>query len=198
MSSSCDPRYAPAGDVDGALMVIDSRLKAVHDGRTGTDPEQQRLLDQFTASLDLRGVHDLLDGACTLVFMFMKWLRRVHEEHERDVIEYVVPSLVTTLRMMPRSVRPEAIPTMAGLVIAAGTGLSPSLWRRQYGDWTKEEMTALEATALLLAEHINRIAGDVDFATRMVGETLSRADREAEAGWEQGLGLDPGWDEDGD
>ncbi|GAA3079211.1 hypothetical protein GCM10017562_55000 [Streptomyces roseofulvus] len=198
MSSSCDPRYAPAGDVDGALMVIDSRLKAVHDGRTGSDPEQQRLLDQYTASLDLRGVHDLLDGACTLVFMFMKWLRRVHEEHERDVIEYVLPSLVTTLRMMPRSVRPEAIPTMAGLVIAAGTGLSPSLWRRQYGDWTKEEMTALEATALLLAEHINRIAGDVDFATRMIGETLNRADREAEAGWEPGLGLDPGWDEDGD
>ncbi|MFE6224743.1 MULTISPECIES: hypothetical protein [unclassified Streptomyces] len=198
MSSSCDPRYAPAGDVDGALMVIDSRLKAVHDGRTGTDPEQQRLLDQYTASLDLRGVHDLLDGACTLVFMFMRWLRQVHEEHERDVLEYVVPSLVTTLRMMPRSVRPEAIPTMAGLVIAAGTGLSPSLWRRQYGDWTKEEMTALEATALLLAEHINRIAGDVDFATRMIGETLTRADRKAEEGWARELGLDPGWDEDGD
>lgn len=184
MSSPCDPRYAPAGDVDGALMVIDSRLRAVQDGRTGTDPEQQKLLDQLTASLDLRGVHDLLDGACTLVFIFMKWLRQVHEEHDRDVIEYVVPSLVVTLRMMPRSVRPEAIPTMAGLVIAAGTGLSPSLWRRQYGDWTEEEMTALEATALLLAEHINRIAGDRDFATRMIGETLSRADREAGPGFD--------------
>ncbi|MFD6245028.1 hypothetical protein [Streptomyces roseolus] len=179
MSSPCDPRYAPAGDVNGALMVIDSRLKAVHDGRPGNDPEQQKLLDQLTASLDLEGVNDLLDGACTLVFIFMKWLREVHEEHDRDVIEYVVPSLVATLRMMPRSVRPEAIPTMAGLAIAAGTGLSPSLWRRQYGEWTKEEMTALEATALLLAEHINRIAGDRDYATRMIGETLSRADREA-------------------
>ncbi|MFH9958772.1 hypothetical protein ACH4OX_31785 [Streptomyces roseolus] len=179
MSSPCDPRYAPAGDVNGALMVIDSRLKAVHDGRPGNDPEQQKLLDQLTASLDLEGVNDLLDGACTLVFIFMKWLREVHEEHDRDVIEYVVPSLVATLRMMPRSVRPEAIPTMAGLAIAAGTGLRPSLWRRQYGEWTKEEMTALEATALLLAEHINRIAGDRDYATRMIGETLSRADREA-------------------
>ncbi|MFF2780296.1 hypothetical protein ACFVU3_35980 [Streptomyces sp. NPDC058052] len=196
MSSPCDPRYAPAGDVDGALMVIDSRLKAVHDGRTGTDPEQQKLLDQLTASLDLRGVHDLLDGACTLVFMFMKWLRGVHEDHDRDVIESVVPSLVTTLRMMPRSVSPEAIPTMAGLVVAAGTGLSPSLWRRQYGDWTQEEMTALEATALLLAEHINRITGDVDFATRMIGETLSRAEGTPGNGLDRGLGLDPGWDED--
>ncbi|MFD4376204.1 hypothetical protein ACFXKE_07800 [Streptomyces sp. NPDC059202] len=191
MSSPCDPRYAPVGDVDGALMVIDSRLKAIHDGQSGTDPEQQKLLDQLTASMDLDGVHELLDGACTLVFIFMKWLRHVHEEHDRDVIEYVVPSLVATLRMMSRSVSPEAIPTMAGLAIAAGTGLSPSLWRGQYGDWTKEEMTALEATALLLAEHINRITGDRDFATRMVGETLSRADREAESG------VDPGWDEDG-
>ncbi|MFF9148969.1 hypothetical protein ACF1BN_29335 [Streptomyces sp. NPDC014861] len=198
MSSSCDPRHAPAGDVDGALMVIDSRLKAVHDGRSGADPEQQKLLDQLTASLDLQGVHDLLDGACTLVFMFMKWLRGVHEEHDKDVIEYVVPSLVATLRMMPRSVSPEAIPTMTGLVVAAGTGLSPSLWRRQYGDWTKEEMTALEATALLLAEHINRIAGDRDFATRMIGETLSRAEGEAAAGPGGGPGFDPGWDEDGD
>ncbi|MEU9858109.1 hypothetical protein [Streptomyces sp. NPDC047974] len=188
MPSPCDPRYAPAGDVDGALMVIDSRLKAVHDGKTGPDPEQQKLLDQLTASLDLEGVNELLDGACTLVFIFMKWLRQVHEEHDRDVIEYVVPSLVATLRMMPRSVRPEAIPTMAGLAIAAGTGLSPSLWRRQYGEWTKEEMTALEATALLLAEHINRIAGDRDYATRMIGETLSRADREAGADFDREWG----------
>lgn len=192
MSSPCDPRYAPAGDVNGALMVIDSRLKAVHDGKAGTDPEQQKLLDQLTASLDLEGVNELLDGACTLVFIFMKWLRQVHEEHDRDVIEYVVPSLVATLRMMPRSVRPEAIPTMAGLAIAAGTGLSPSLWRRQYGEWTKEEMTALEATALLLAEHINRIAGDRDYATRMIGETLSRADREA------GTDFDGEWGEEGE
>ncbi|GGR58367.1 hypothetical protein GCM10010282_59090 [Streptomyces roseolus] len=44
-------------------------------------------------------------------------------------------------------------------------------------------MTALEATALLLAEHINRIAGDRDYATRMIGETLSRADREARSGF---------------
>ncbi|MFG3192640.1 hypothetical protein [Streptomyces omiyaensis] len=198
MSSPCDPRHAPAGDVDGALMVIDSRLKAVHDGRTGTDPERQKLLDQYTASLDLEGVHDLLDGACTLVFMFMKWLRGVHEGRDRDVIGHVVPSLVTTLRMMPRSVSPEAIPTMAGLVIAAGTGLSPSLWRRPYGEWTKEEMTALEATALLLAEHVNRIAGDRDFATRMIAEALSRAEGEAAAGADGGPGSDPSWGGGGD
>jgi hypothetical protein len=77
---------------------------------------------------------------------------------------------------MPRSIRPEAIPTMAGLLVAAGTDLSPSLWRKQYGYWTKDEMTPLEATAFLLAEHINRLTDDPDFATRMITEALSASD----------------------
>ncbi|WP_328940404.1 hypothetical protein OG259_00940 [Streptomyces sp. NBC_00250] len=178
MSSPCDPQHAPAGDVGAALMVIDSRLKAIYDGRTETDPEQRQLIDQFTASLGPREARDLLDGACTLIFMFMKWLRMACEDHDKDVIEYVVPSFVATMRMMPKSVPPEAIPTMAGLLVAAGTGLSPSLWRRQYGDWTREEMNPLEATAFLLAEHINRITDDRDFATRLITEALSRADQD--------------------
>ncbi|WP_418955256.1 hypothetical protein [Streptomyces tritici] len=176
MSSPCDPRYAPAGDVGAALMVIDSRLKAIYAGKTEADPEQEELVDQFIASLGPEGAADVLDGVCTLIFMFMKWLRCAYEDHDRDVIEYVVPNLVASMRMMPRSVRPEAIPTMAGLVVAAGTGLSPSLWRRQYGDWTKEEMNPLEATAFLLAEHINRITDDNDFATRLVTEALTSAE----------------------
>lgn len=65
---------------------------------------------------------------------------------------------------------------MAGLVVAAGTGLSPNLWRAQYGDRTKEEMTPLEPTAFLLAEHINRITDDQDFATRLITDALSVAD----------------------
>ncbi|MFD8963647.1 hypothetical protein ACFV0C_01375 [Streptomyces sp. NPDC059568] len=178
MSSPCDPKYAPAGDVGAALMMIDSRLKVIHDGGTETDPEQKALIDQFTASLGPKGANDVLDGACTLIFMFTKWLRMAYEDHDKDVIEYVVPSLVATMRMMPRSVRPEAIPTMAGMVIAAGTGLSPSLWRKQYGSWTQDEMTPLEVTAFLLAEHINRLTDDPDFATRMITEALSKADED--------------------
>ncbi|MEU8509072.1 hypothetical protein AB0C40_31090 [Streptomyces brevispora] len=176
MSSPYGPQHAPAGDVGAAIMMIDSRLRSVHDGRTGSDPEQQALVDQFTASLGPKGAEDLLDGACTLIFMFVKWLRMTHEQHDKDVIEYVVPSLVATMRMMPKSVPPEVIPTMAGLVIAAATDLSPNLWRKQYGYWTEEELTPLEATAFLLAEHINRITDDPDFATRMVTEALSSAD----------------------
>ncbi|MEU6224738.1 hypothetical protein [Streptomyces sp. NPDC047042] len=175
MSSPCDPQYAPVGDVGAALMVIDSQLKSVHDGKAGVDPEHRKLIDQFAASLGPKGAKDLLDGACTLIYMFMTWLRKAHEDHEKDVIEYVVPTLVATMRMMPKSVSPEVIPTMAGMVIAAGTGLSPNLWRKQYGDWTEEEMTPLEATAFLLAEHINRITEDPDFATRMIADALSRS-----------------------
>jgi hypothetical protein len=110
--------------------------------------------------------------------MFMTWLRMTYEEHDKDVIEYVVPSLVASMRMMPRSIRPEAVPTMAGLVVAAGTGLSPSLWRRQYGEWTETETNPLEATAFLLAEHINQLAGDRDFATRLIGKALSGVEQD--------------------
>ncbi|MGW0531212.1 hypothetical protein [Streptomyces sp. NPDC003032] len=176
MSSPCDPQYAPVGDVGAALMMIDSRLKEIHAGKTGTDPEQQALIDQYIASLGPGEAEDLLDGACTLIYMFMQWLWRAYEDHDKDVIEYVVPNLVASMRMMPRSVPPQTIPTMAGLLVAAGTGLSPSLWRQQYGDWTKEELTPLEATALLLAEHINRLTDDQDFATRMVTTALTSAD----------------------
>ena len=175
MSSSCDPKYAPAGDVGAVLMMVDSRLKTVHAGKSATDPEQQELMDQYLASLGPDGLDDLLDGACTLIYMFMTWLRKAHESEDKDVIEYVVPTLVATMRMMPRSCPPEVIPMMAGLVIAAGTGLSPNLWRQQYGDWTKDEMTPLEATAFLLAEHINRIADNPDFATRMIADALTKA-----------------------
>lgn len=175
MSSSCDPQHAPAGDVGAALMMIDSQLKSVYGGRSEVDPEQQEFIEQFAASLGPTGAKDVLDGACTLIFMFMKWLRMAYEAEGQDVIACVVPNLVATMRMMPRSIRPETIPTMAGLVIAAGTDLSPSLWRQQYGRWTKDEMTPLEATAFLLAEQINRITDDREFATRMIADALTKS-----------------------
>ncbi|MFI9810162.1 hypothetical protein ACIHEJ_38715 [Streptomyces sp. NPDC052301] len=178
MPSPCDPEYAPVGDVGAALMMIDSRLKAVYDSKSGTDPVQQQMMEQFAASLGPAGIDALLTGTCTLIYMLVKWLRTACEEHGKDVIEYVVPALVASMRMMPKTFRPEVIPTMAGLLVAAGTGLSPSLWRAQHGRWTEAEMNPLEATAVLLAEHINRIAGDHDFATRLITEALSDSDGE--------------------
>ncbi|MGW0994740.1 hypothetical protein [Streptomyces sp. NPDC002520] len=177
MSSPCDPEYAPVGDVGAALMMIDSRLRAVYAGKVGSDPEQQELVAQFAASLGPAGVDALLDGTCTLIYMFMEWLRAACEDQGEDVIEYAVPALVATMRMMPKTFRPEVIPTMAGLLVAAGTGLSPNLWRVQYGGWTEGEMNPLEAMTVLLAEHINRIVGDRDFATRLITEALSGSDQ---------------------
>ncbi|WP_210583612.1 hypothetical protein [Streptomyces sp. GESEQ-35] len=177
MSSPCDPEYAPVGDVGAALMMVDSRLKAIYDSKTETDAEQQQLVDHFAASLGPAGADALLDGACTLIYMFMKWLRAACEDHDKDVIEYVVPTLVATMRMMPKTFRPEVIPTMAGLLVAAGTGLSPNLWRAQYGQWTDAEMNPLEATAVLLAEQINRITGTDDFATRLIADALAGVDQ---------------------
>ncbi|MFF7334761.1 hypothetical protein ACIQU5_07120 [Streptomyces sp. NPDC090306] len=176
MSSSYGPEHAHVGDVGTALMLIDSRLRSIRGGSTAADPEHRALTEQFAASLDPEGARDVLDGACTLIYMFMTWLKKAHDDHGKDTIEYVVPTLVATMRRMPRSISPEAIPTMAGLVVAAGIGLSPNLWREQYGEWTEKEMTPLEATAFLLADHINRITEDPDFATRMVTEALSKAD----------------------
>ncbi|WP_329126940.1 hypothetical protein [Streptomyces sp. NBC_01465] len=174
MTSPCDPQNAPVGDVATAIMIIDSKIAAVHSDTPGPDPELGALADQFTASVSAEEAEDVLDGACTLIYVFMKWLRECYEAHDQEVIEAVVPHLVATMRRMPKSVPPEAIPTMAGLVIAAGNGLSPGLWRAQYGEWTEAEMTPLEATAFLLAEHINRIADDDHtFATRMVTDALT-------------------------
>ena len=172
MSSPCDPKYAPAGDVGTALMMVDARLKSIYDG-VGTDAEQEALNEQFAASLGPDDADDVLDGVCTLIYMFAQWLRMAYEDHGKDPVECVVPNLVATLRMMTRSIPRETVPTMAGLVVAAGAGLSPSLWRKQYGYWTKEEMTPLEATAFLLAEHINRLTDDRSFATRMVTDALT-------------------------
>lgn len=110
MTSSYDPQYAPAGDVGMALMVIDSRLKAIYDDKAGPGVEQRLLTEQFVASLDPGQADDLLDGACTLIYMFMTWLRKAHEEHGKDVIEYVVPNLVATMGTMHRSVPPRPSP----------------------------------------------------------------------------------------
>jgi hypothetical protein len=162
--------------VDAALLVVDSHLRTIREGKTGLDAEERALIDQFVGSLGPKEAADVLDGACTLIYLYARWLRLAHEEHGKDAVEYVVPSLVATLRRMPVSVRPEAIPTMAGLVIAGLNDLSPSLWRKQYGPWTSAEMTPLEVTAFLLADHINRITDDPDFATRLITDALSRAD----------------------
>ncbi len=176
MPSPCDPADAPVGDVGAALMIVDSRIKALHSSQRGSDPEQQQLIEQYAASLGPAEVTALLDGMCTLIYMYLQWLRQACEDHDEDVIEYSVAALVSTMRMMPKTFPPEVIPTMAGLLVAAATELSPNLWRAQYGAWTDAEINPLEATAVLAAEQINRMTGDHEFATRLITEALTTSE----------------------
>ncbi|CAM5486515.1 hypothetical protein SBADM41S_01054 [Streptomyces badius] len=81
--SPFEPRHAPAGDVGAALMLVDSRIRTVHAGKSGTDPEQEQLVQQLLSSLGPEGVDDVLDGTCTLIYLYMKWLREAHEAPPR-------------------------------------------------------------------------------------------------------------------
>jgi hypothetical protein len=76
VSSPLDPQHAPVGDVGAALMTVAARLKTVHDGRTGADPEQQALMQRFIASLGPEAVDDVPAGTCTLICIFMTWPRK--------------------------------------------------------------------------------------------------------------------------
>jgi hypothetical protein len=172
MASAFSPEHAPVGDLGTALLILDSRLKELSDGACAPDPAKRELVEQLLRSYDLNGVKDVLDGACSLIYLFMEWLRQVHEDNQGDVMEYVVPYVVDTMRRMPRSIRPEAIPTMTGMLTAAAIGLSPTLWRKQFGPWTPAELTALEVTLYILADHINRLTGDQDAATQMIARLL--------------------------
>lgn len=182
MPSPCDPRIVPAGDLGAALMMVDARLKAVYDGATETDPEQQQMSDEFIASMNPAEATAVLDGMCTLIHIFMSWLREDCQREDADVVDADVigeflPILVAGMRMLPEEIPPGVLPTMAGLLVASGTGLNPLVWRAQFGGWRPEEAVALEATAVLLATHVNLIAGyDHEYATRLISEALSRVD----------------------
>lgn len=174
MSPSLDPSHAPVGDVATALMQVDARLARLRaPGAVVHDPETEDMLASVT-SLD-----ELIDGYCTLIYMYVTSLRLAHEAAGREVIQDVVPTVVQTLRRMTKSVTPEAIPTMAALVTAAAIQVSPSLWRHQFGTWAKEELNALEATALVLADQINQRAHDDRAAIRLITDVLAQTDDEA-------------------
>ncbi|MEV4757129.1 hypothetical protein AB0J86_18720 [Micromonospora sp. NPDC049559] len=177
MTSSLDPPRARAGDVAAAILQVDSLLARME------NPDRvppTGLRDTLVSSMvDLS---DVTDGFCTLVYMFVSSLRSVHEAAGRDVVEGVLPGALLALRHMPKSVAPEAIPTMSALITAAALNLSPSLWRAQFGPWTPRELRALEATALVLAIQINRMQGDGRAAVRLVTDVLARVEADGGVG----------------
>lgn len=162
---------APAGDVTAAILEIDSMLKRINGTATSTPPDLSGSL--IATPADAAG---LLDGFCTLLYLFITAFRKACEASGKDVLAETVPFVVGTLRAMTKGVAPKAVPVMAAMMTAAAMGLSPSLWRAGYGPWRPAELTALERTLLILAQEINTASGTDDAALRMVMDTLAAAD----------------------
>jgi hypothetical protein len=167
--------HSDVGDVAAAIMEIDSFLTRIH-GATGAGRPG---LDGLTAGQVVPTVaqaREVLTGYCTVIYLFITFWRRAGEARGEDLLAEVIFGTVTRLRDMPRTVTPSAIPTMAALLSAAAIGASPNLWREQFGDWRQEELSAVQATAVLLAEGINRSTSDPDAALRLIMDTLARAE----------------------
>lgn len=173
MAPDISAARAPAGDVAAAIMDIDSMLKRIHgsSGTGGTGLAAQ-LVDTAEQA------RDVLDGYCTVIYLFITMWRKTAEASGANLLADVLPGVITRLREMTRTVAPSTIPTMAAMMTAAVLGASPTLWRAQFGDWQPEELAAVQATALLLAEGINTARGRDDAALRMIMEALARAEQD--------------------
>lgn len=176
MTASLDPAYAPVGDLGTALLLVDSRLAQLGNENLVPDPRQRELIDRTLRSFGPKAAADVLDGVCTLMYLYVDWLRKLYEAHDQDPIEYIVPYVASGLRGMRRSVKPEAIPIIVGMVTACVLDLSPTLWRKQYGRWAEAEMNALEAGLVLLADRINTLTKDPTAASRMIVDLLNEVD----------------------
>jgi hypothetical protein len=171
MAPDMSAARAPAGDVVGAILEIDSMLKKVNGTARAEDSDLG-----FPLVGSATEASDLLDGLCTLLELFVTAFRQACEVAAQDVLAETVPYVIDRLRGMRRGVQPEAIPAMAGLMTAAALGLSPSLWRASYGPWRREELPALERAVLVLAQEYNRAHHSEDAALRMVMDSVESAD----------------------
>jgi hypothetical protein len=167
----------PVGDVAAAIMDIDSFLWRVYaDG--GAPSGGPDAADVVATDEQAR---ELLAGYCTVIYMLIAgWRNTLNEggtdEGDRFVLQTIIPEVVTGLRHMTGNVAPSAIPTMAAMLTATALGLSPNRWREQFGEWRHEEMPALQATAALVADQVNRAHDDRAAALRVVMDTLAMAE----------------------
>ena len=164
----------PVGDVVAAIMEIDSRLRATRDA----DPRFE--LDSSLVTGPPDAAARLTDGYLTVVYLFMTWFCRSYEAGGRDrsdALGRVVAMLVSRLKAMPVNVRPSVIPTMTALVTACALEVSPNRWREQYRDgWYRDEVAALQLSALLLAEWINKLQESPDAALRLIMDAYERTE----------------------
>ena len=156
----------PVGDVVAAITEIDSRLRATRAGDPRFEPGSALVTDTPEAAAGL------VDGYLTVVYLFMTWFCRSYEAGGRsreDALGRVVTMLVSRLKAMTVNVRPSMIPTVTALVTACALEVSPNRWRERYGDgWYRDEVTAVQLSALLLAEWINNLQESPDAALRLI------------------------------
>jgi hypothetical protein len=193
----------PVGDIVTAILQVDSRLKAIY-RRIEASSKGAEPADELTAvaglaastsrdaigRLDVSVVktaedaRDLLDGYCTVVFVIVQWAvvsRKAPETKPEDALADVVRMLFSRLRLLKRAVPPASVPTMIALVTAAAMEQSPQRWREQYGHvWSEGDVAALEATAVCLAEWVNKLQGSPDAALRVIMEAFERAEANLE------------------
>lgn len=112
----------------------------------------------------------VLTGYCTVIYLLITWWRKASEASGKDLLPEVISTTVARLQDMTRTVAPSAIPTMAALLTAAAISASPDRWWAQFGDWRPEELLVIQATAILLAEGINRTHDDPDAALRLIAQ----------------------------
>jgi hypothetical protein len=171
------------GDVATAIMEIDSYLNRIHGTGAGSGQGGDEL-DAGQVVPTVTQARAVLTGYCTVIYMFMALWRKVSEDTGKDLLGEVIFGIVTRLGDMTRTVAVSAVPTMAAMMTAAAIGASPDLWREQFGDWREEELAAVQATAVLLAEGINRAHGSPDAALRLIMDALTRAEDGGEPGGE--------------
>jgi hypothetical protein len=150
-------------------------------GSTAPTPRGAKSLPPHSSYRRLTRRETWWTGYCTIIYLFNTGWRKACEAHAKDVLAEIVPGVIARLREMTRSVAPSAIPTMAAMMTAAAIEASPNLWRAQYGDWRPEELPALQATAVLLAEWVNNAHEDHDAALRVIIDTLAKAEEDTDA-----------------
>ena len=192
----------PVGDIVTAILQVDSRLKAIYRrieaSSRGAEPADELTVAGLAAStsrdalggLDVSVVKtaedakELLDGYCTVVFVIVQWAmksRQAPGTKPEDALADVVRMLFSRLRLLKRAVPPASVPTMIALVAAAAIGHSPQRWREQYGHvWSEGDVAALEATAVCLAEWVNKLQGSPDAALRLIMDAFERAEANLE------------------
>jgi hypothetical protein len=166
---------ADAGDVVTAIMEIDSFIKRIHGTGSGRPDESGELVAEQVVPT-ARQARGVLNGYCTVIYMFITMWRKASEATDRDLVAGAIAATVTGLRGMTRTVAPSTIPTMVALMTACAIDASPTLWRTQFGEWRPEELPSVQATALLLAEGINRSHNDPDAALRLIMDAVARAE----------------------